>query len=189
MTGRTPVAEQPLVPGDMTPWATASARLETPEKDRTYWLATVRPDGRPHVRPILGLWLDDAFYFITGETTRKAKNLHANPQCVLTATSLALPALDVIIEGDAVKVTDHHKVQQVVDAYASRLHWPLTVGDGGVFGPNAPTSLCGVRAHTHDGRWPPRHCWNRRRRRRRRLLQPDPLAFQAATDASAAPTS
>lgn len=140
MTGRTPVAEQPLVPGDTTPWATASARLETPEKDRTYWLATVRPDGRPHVRPILGLWLDDAFYFITGETTRKAKNLHANPQCVLTASSLALPALDVIIEGDAVKVTDHHKVQQVVDAYASRLHWPLTVGDGGVFGPNAPTA-------------------------------------------------
>lgn len=135
MTGRTPVAEQPLVPGDTTPWATASARLETPEKDRTYWLATVRPDGRPHIRPILGLWLDDAFYFITGETTRKAKNLQANPQCVLTASSLALPALDVIIKGDAVKVTDHHKVQQVVDAYASRLHWPLTVGDGGVFGP------------------------------------------------------
>ena len=140
MTGRTPVAEQPLIPGDTTPWATASARLETPEKDRTYWLATVRPDGRPHVRPILGLWLDDAFYFITGETTGKAKNLHANPKCVLPASSLALPALDVIIEGDAVKVTDHHKVQQVVDAYASRLHWPLTVGDGGVFGPNAPTA-------------------------------------------------
>ena len=112
MTGRTPVAEQPLVPGDTTPWATASARLETPEKDRTHWLATVRPDGRLHVRPILGLWLDDAFYFITGETTRKAKNLHANPQCVLTASSLALPALDVIIEGKASKVTDHTKVQQ-----------------------------------------------------------------------------
>ena len=193
MTGRTPVAEQPLVPGDTTPWATASARLETPEKDRTYWLATVRPDGRPHVRPILGLWLDDAFYFITGETTRKAKNLHANPQCVLTASSLALPALDVIIEGDAVKVTDHHKVQQVVDASASRLHWPLTVGDGGVFGPNAPTAgpppyavfeltpttvvgLPGI-AGTEEGEGAAGS------------FSPTRWRFQAATDASAAPTS
>ena len=139
MTGRTLVAEQPLVPGDTTPCSKASARLETPERDRTYWLATVRPDGRPHVRPILGLWLEDVF-LVTGETTCKAKNLHANPQCVLTASSLALPALDVIIEGQAVKVTDHNKVQQVVDAYAAKLHWPLTVGDGGVFGPNAPTA-------------------------------------------------
>jgi len=140
MAERTLVAEQPLVPGDTTPWAKARARLETPEKDRTYWLATVRPDGRPHVRPILGLWLDDAFYFVTGETSRKARNLHVNPRCVLTASSLALPALDVIIEGDASKVADHDKVQQVVDAYASKLHWPLTVRDGGVVGPNAPTA-------------------------------------------------
>jgi hypothetical protein len=57
---------------------------------------------------------------------------------VLTASSLALPALDVIIEGEAVKVTEHTKVQQVIDAYAAKLHWPLTVGDGG--GPNAPTA-------------------------------------------------
>jgi nitroimidazol reductase NimA-like FMN-containing flavoprotein (pyridoxamine 5'-phosphate oxidase superfamily) len=140
MAERTPVAEQPLVPGDTTPWAKARARLETPERDRTYWLATVGPDGRPHVRPILGLWLDDAFYFVAGETTRKVKNLHANPRCVLTASSLALPALDVIVEGDASKVTDHNKIQHVVDAYASKLHWPLTVRDGGVVGPNALTA-------------------------------------------------
>ena len=59
---------------------------------------------------------------------------------MLTASSLALPALDVIIEGKASKVTDHTKVQQVVDAHAARLHWPLTVGDGGGVGPNAPTA-------------------------------------------------
>jgi nitroimidazol reductase NimA-like FMN-containing flavoprotein (pyridoxamine 5'-phosphate oxidase superfamily) len=44
-----------------------------------YWLATVRPDGRPHVMPLLRLSLDGAFYFITGESTRKGKNLAGDP--------------------------------------------------------------------------------------------------------------
>jgi hypothetical protein len=37
----------------------------------TQWLATVRPDGRPHVMPVWAIWVDDAFYFVTGTTTRK----------------------------------------------------------------------------------------------------------------------
>jgi nitroimidazol reductase NimA-like FMN-containing flavoprotein (pyridoxamine 5'-phosphate oxidase superfamily) len=143
MSERTPVDEQPLVAGDATaptPWAEARDRLGMPERDRIYWLATVGPDGRPHVRPILGLWLEDAFYFVTGETTRKGKNLAANSSCVMTASSHFLPALDVIVEGDAVKVTDEAEVQRVADAYTSSLHWPLEVRDGAVFGPNAPTA-------------------------------------------------
>jgi nitroimidazol reductase NimA-like FMN-containing flavoprotein (pyridoxamine 5'-phosphate oxidase superfamily) len=142
MAERTPVAEQPLVDGDATttPWAEARERLETPERDRTYWLATVRPDGRPHVVPILGLWQHGAFYFITGETTRKGKNLAGNPRCVIAASSTALPALDVIVEGDAQKVTDAAKLQQVADAYASKMQWQFTVRDGAVFGDNAPTA-------------------------------------------------
>ena len=46
--------------------------LENPERERTYWLATVRPEGWPHVMPLLSLWLDDAVYFLNSETTRKA---------------------------------------------------------------------------------------------------------------------
>ncbi len=58
----------------------------------------------------------------------------------MTASSTALPALDVIVEGDAQKVTDEAELQRVVDAYTSKLHWPITVRDGAVFGPNAPTA-------------------------------------------------
>jgi nitroimidazol reductase NimA-like FMN-containing flavoprotein (pyridoxamine 5'-phosphate oxidase superfamily) len=142
MTERTPVGEQTLVEGDAaaTPWAEARARLETPERDRTYWLATAGPDGRPHIRPLLGLWMDDAFYFITGETTGKGKNLAANPQCALAVSSTVLPALDVMVEGAAVKVTDDAEVQRVAEAYTSTLQWPLTARDGAVLGPNAPTA-------------------------------------------------
>src|SRR5215211_4013161 len=100
MTERTPVAEQPLTDGAKTTrWAEARQRLENPERGRTYWLATVHPDGRPHVMPLLGLWLDDAFYFITGETTGKGKNLAGDPRCVITCSSTTLPALDLILEG------------------------------------------------------------------------------------------
>ena len=48
-----------------------------------YWLSTVRPDGRPHVTPLLGIWLDGALYFCTGPDERKAKNLARNPRCIL----------------------------------------------------------------------------------------------------------
>jgi nitroimidazol reductase NimA-like FMN-containing flavoprotein (pyridoxamine 5'-phosphate oxidase superfamily) len=141
MAEQTPVAAQPLVAdATATPWAAARERLENPERGRTYWLATMRPDGRPHVMPLLGLWLDDAFYFITGETTRKGKNLASDPRCVLTTSSTVLPALDLILEGEARKVTDDATLHRVADAYGSKMGWPLEVRDGTVLGPNAPTA-------------------------------------------------
>lgn len=140
MPVRTPLDEQPLVADAATPWAAARERLEAPERDRIYWLATIGPGGRPHVRPILGLWLDDAFYFITGETTRNGKNLAADPRCVVAASSRVLPALDVVLDGDALRVTDDVKLHRVADAYSSMLQWPLEVRGGSVVGPNAPTA-------------------------------------------------
>ncbi len=49
-----------------------------------YWLATVRPDGRPHVIPRWGVWLDDKFYYDGSPATRHARNAEANPACTLT---------------------------------------------------------------------------------------------------------
>jgi hypothetical protein len=90
--------------------------------------------------PVLGLWLDGAFYFITGDSTRKGRNLSANPQCVLTTGSTTVPSLDLIIEGEATKVTGDAELRRVADAYRSTLHWPLEVRDGAVVGENAPTA-------------------------------------------------
>ena len=64
-----------------TEWSLARAELASVE---VYWLSTVRPDGRPHVTPLLGVWLDGALYFCTGPNERKAKNLSANHHCILT---------------------------------------------------------------------------------------------------------
>jgi hypothetical protein len=65
MSERNPVSADPMTAGAMTPtpWARAGAILE--EVSATYWLATVRPDGAPHVRPVLAVWVDGGLYFCT----------------------------------------------------------------------------------------------------------------------------
>jgi hypothetical protein len=62
-------------------------------------LATVRPNGRPHVTTIAAVWLDNALHFVTGKSERKAKNLARNSQCVITTGCHVLRGLDVVLEG------------------------------------------------------------------------------------------
>jgi hypothetical protein len=96
---------------DPIAWARARGQLEAAE---VYWLSTVRPDGRPHVTPVLAVWLDRAMYFTTGPEERKARNLAGNPHCVLTTGSNALnEGLDLVVEGAAVRVTDDAVLRQL----------------------------------------------------------------------------
>ncbi len=69
------------------PWAEGRKCLEGAE---VYWISTLCPDGRPHVTPLLSVWLDDALYFCTDPNERKAKNLARNPHCILTTGCNAL---------------------------------------------------------------------------------------------------
>jgi hypothetical protein len=62
----------------LLPWRWAEERLE---RARHYWVATVRPDGRPHCVPVWGLWVSRGFYF--GGGGRKAANLATNPKVVV----------------------------------------------------------------------------------------------------------
>ena len=104
----TPRAERPAIPGygiskkkiGMLPWTWAEKKLAN---SREYWMMTVRPDGRPHAMIIWGLWFDGAFWFGTGSKTQKARNLAANPNCIV-GTQDAAEA--VILEGVAELVTD-----------------------------------------------------------------------------------
>jgi len=100
-----------------TPWPEAQARLE---QAKVYWLSTVRPDGRPHVTPIAALWLEGAVYFTTGQSELKAKNLRDNAQVVVTTGSNNLQGLDVVLEGEAVLVTDEARLQRLADAYIAK---------------------------------------------------------------------
>jgi hypothetical protein len=90
--------------------------------------------------PVIGMWLDDALYFITGESTRKGRNLSHEPRCVLAVSSTTLPSLDLIVEGAAERVTDEGTLRRVTNGFRTKLGWPLEVRDGHVVGPNAPTA-------------------------------------------------
>ena len=117
-----------------TPWATARQRLEDAE---IFWLSTVRPDGRPHVTPLIAVWLDGSLCFTTGPTERKAKNLAADASCALTTgTNRLADGLDIVVEGEAIRLTDVAVLQRLVDAFAAKYPEPFhfTVHDGRIGG-------------------------------------------------------
>lgn len=97
---------------------------------RDYWLATVRPDGRPHVTPLWGVWVDGALYVTGFPRARWARNLAANP--AVTA-HLESGERVVIVEGRAADVvTDAEVGARIVaawDAKYGRLH-PEPATDG-----------------------------------------------------------
>lgn len=70
---------------------------------RNYWVATTRPDGRPHAMPLSGVWIDGSFCFGTGPGSRKARNLAENPHLVVHSES---GDEVVILEGVAELVAD-----------------------------------------------------------------------------------
>jgi hypothetical protein len=116
-----------------TPWSEAAHVLEHAE---LYWLSTVRADGRPHVTPLIGVAEGEAVYFCTGLREQKARNLeHHNQVALTTGTNTWARGLDVVVEGAAVRVTDHDTLQRLADAYEAKYGaaWHFDVGDG-VFG-------------------------------------------------------
>jgi nitroimidazol reductase NimA-like FMN-containing flavoprotein (pyridoxamine 5'-phosphate oxidase superfamily) len=116
-----------------TAWAEATAALDGAE---VYWLSTVRPDGRPHVTPVAAVWMDDSVYFSTGPEERKAKNLARNTQTVITTgCNQFRSGLDIVVEGEAVRVSDESKLQRLADLFATKYDdaFGFTVRDGSFF--------------------------------------------------------
>jgi hypothetical protein len=114
----------------LTPWSEAETGLIAA---KTYWLSTTRPDGRPHVMPVWGVWLDNRFYFSTSETSRKGKNLAANPNCTI---STARHTIDLVVEGTVALLTDEALAQTVAALYGPKYEWPVTVRACGIYGEN-----------------------------------------------------
>jgi pyridoxine/pyridoxamine 5'-phosphate oxidase len=91
------------------------------------WIATIDADGSPHVNGIGSLWLDGGFYFETGRTSRKGRNLARDPRCTI---SLGLHDFDLVVEGEAELVTDATVVADIARRYAEE-GWPARVDDSG----------------------------------------------------------
>jgi hypothetical protein len=118
-------------------WSRIEARLadgfpQAPETGgpnrHTCWLTTINPDGSPHVTGIGAIWLDGAFWFETGEHSRKARNIARDPRCTL---SVAVDAFDLVVDGDAHRVTDPERVAELAARWAAG-GWPARVDETGL---------------------------------------------------------
>lgn len=135
-----PVASRPQIPGyglkdasagqGLLPWRWARERLA---KSHNYWIATTRPDGRPHVMVVWGLWLDEAFCFSTGRDSRKARNLAGNPRCVVCTDNAAEA---VIVEGLAERLpfrSDLPFFKKFIREYKKKYDWQIDGSEGDLY--------------------------------------------------------
>ena len=111
-------------------WEETRRVLESAELS---WISTVRADGRPHVTPLVAVWLEDAIHFATGDNEQKAVNLRGNPNVILTTGCNQWDrGLDVVVEGEAVQVTDNDVLERLAEAWATKWdgRWHYEVHDG-----------------------------------------------------------
>jgi len=101
-----------------TSWDDARRTLETAE---LFWIATVRADGRPHMTPLVAVWLDDVLHFCTGESEQKATNLRENQNVILmTGCNQWDGGMDVVVEGRAVPITDQSTLTRLAEAWTHK---------------------------------------------------------------------
>jgi PPOX class probable F420-dependent enzyme len=115
-------------------WAAVVEKLDAgsaPASDahnaRTTWLSTINVDGSPHVTAVGALWVDRTFWFQTGAGTRKGRNVRRDPRCAL---AVSIRDADVVIEGEAKRVTDPSDVRRIAKAWADH-GWPAEPDESG----------------------------------------------------------
>jgi hypothetical protein len=115
-----PIADRPHMPGygvvaaaegsGLLPWSWAEERLIG---SHDYWLATVWPDGRPHVMPVWAVWFDASLWFSCSLASRKTRNLLADGRSVMTSDD---PRNPIVVEGVAEPVSAPDLLRAVLDA-------------------------------------------------------------------------
>lgn len=99
------------------PWEWARERIE---RSRSYWIATTRPDGRPHVMPVWGAFVDGRVVFGTARKSRKARNLGERPDVVVHLES---GDEVVILEGIAEETNDLELLGRAADVFEAKYDW------------------------------------------------------------------
>ena len=131
---------------DLLPWAYVEERLTT---DRTFWVSTTLPDGRPHARPVWGVLVDGTFHCGGGPRTRWVRNLERDPAIAVHGES---GEEVVIVEGGAERTddtADPDPIERVDDAYEKK--YGVRHGPGFAV---RPRTVLAWRDYPHDAtRW------------------------------------
>lgn len=139
MANRTPVEVTNLdrYGNSALDWNRAEEALTAGPPGGSSFLGTTGPDGGPHAAGIGAAWLEGDLFFVSGPGTRKSRNLAANPACTISAN---LPGIDIVIEGDATRVTDAATLERVAAHYREN-GWPAEVqGDAFTAPYSAPSA-------------------------------------------------
>ena len=116
---RDPLAAGPLGPGT------------------SFFLGTVRPDGRPHAAAVGAAWVDGDLYFTSSPATRKARNLAVRDACTI---SVRLEDIDLVLEGEASRITHASTLDRVAGLYRDG-GWPAEVESDALTAPfSAPSA-------------------------------------------------
>jgi Pyridoxamine 5'-phosphate oxidase len=133
---------------EATPWPQVHAALAAAER---YWITTVRADGRPHVTPLVGIWVEAsdgadggaAFVFCTGPTEQKARNLeNGSSVAVTTGVNTWQEGLDIVVEGAAARVMGKQALVALADLYRAKYgdDWSFDCDDE-VFDPDGEAAM------------------------------------------------
>jgi hypothetical protein len=90
----------------LLPWAWATGRLAA---SHDYFVATVTPEGRPHLMPVWGVWAGGSLWFSASPASRKARNLDADARVALATDDALAP---VVVEGTARRISDPAAVER-----------------------------------------------------------------------------
>jgi hypothetical protein len=121
------------------PWSRAHEALLAipPSEELTWFLGTVRPDGRPSAAGVGAIYFDGEVYFTSSPEARKARNLAENPACTI---SVRLKGLDLVFAGDAVRLIDAETLERVAARYREG-GWPVEVAKDAFTAPfSAPSA-------------------------------------------------
>ena len=142
-----PTSSRPHMPGygtlpasqgtGLLPWSWAEERLT---RSHDYWVATVWPDGRPHISPVWGVWSGDALWFSASPRSRKARNLEHEPRASATTDD---PLEPVVIEGTAERHHGTATIREFTDLVNAKYETDYTVD---FFGDNALFRLVPAKA-------------------------------------------
>jgi pyridoxamine 5'-phosphate oxidase-like protein len=116
-------------------WSEVVKLLTNP--DGTSWLSTVSGEGQVHTTPIGAFFVNETYYFTSGQGTRKRANLAQNPSCTIC---IHAGDYDIVAEGTAAMTRDEAKVQQLA-AFCQSAGWPVEARGSTLDAPyHAPTT-------------------------------------------------
>jgi PPOX class probable F420-dependent enzyme len=102
----------------MTPDPQVERRLQT---EQNLWLATVRPNGTPHLVPIWFVWVAGKIYLCTAADSVKVRNLLQNPHVSIALEDGSQP---IVIEGLAQPIGAAPK--PVIKAFKEKYDWNIS---------------------------------------------------------------